>query len=299
MASLVIHSKNPERCRLATINIIENSRTRVAKSMLSMACLGPSTPKTNMRTAPITAIAGPINFRTGKPSDCEDQIAGQKDGPGDDDMPVRKCLPDGRCHCGSRPHCRSDFRVKVRSGDQPIQVGSKNRPAVCIDNFATTITLDPSRFPDSETAVTGCASMAIRCYCVFPLSTGITASALAAAPSGLESNTSSSTVTVLTDQDNGKDIDLTIGSTLLVKLKSNPSTGYNWTVVGEPSPLKLQKTSFRKGTTKGTSVGASGTAIFQLNASSAGLATLTLVYRRSWEYNVPPIKTFAVRVDVR
>jgi inhibitor of cysteine peptidase len=109
----------------------------------------------------------------------------------------------------------------------------------------------------------------------------------------------SSSNVVLTEQDNGKDIDLTIGSTLVVKLPSNPSTGYNWTVVGEPSPLKLQKTSFRKGTTKGTSVGASGTAILQLSASSAGLATLTLVYRRSWEYNVPPIKTFAVRVDVR
>ena len=29
------------------------------------------------------------------------------------------------------------------------------------------------------------------------------------------------------------------------------------------------------------------------------MATLTLVYRRSWEYNVPPIKTFTVRVNVR
>lgn len=104
---------------------------------------------------------------------------------------------------------------------------------------------------------------------------------------------------VLTEQDNGKDIDLTIGGALIVKLPSNPSTGYNWAVVGEPSPLKLQKATFRKGKTKDNAVGASGTAIFQLSASSSGMATLTLVYRRSWEYNVPPIKTFAVRVDVR
>ncbi len=104
---------------------------------------------------------------------------------------------------------------------------------------------------------------------------------------------------VLTEQDNGKDIDFTIGSILLVKLPSNPSTGYNWTIAGEPSPLKLQKTSFRKGKTKDNAVGASGTAVFQLGASSPGMATLTLLYRRSWEYNAPPIKTFAVRVDVR
>lgn len=104
---------------------------------------------------------------------------------------------------------------------------------------------------------------------------------------------------VLTEQDNGKDIDLTIGGALIVKLPSNPSTGYGWTVVGEPSPLKLQKTSFRKGKTKDNAVGASGTAIFQLSANASGMTTLTLVYRRSWEYNVPPIRTFVVRVDVR
>jgi len=58
MATPVIHSKKPDRCRLATISIIEKSSTRVVKSTLSMACLGVSTPQTNMRTAPITAIAG-------------------------------------------------------------------------------------------------------------------------------------------------------------------------------------------------------------------------------------------------
>ena len=110
---------------------------------------------------------------------------------------------------------------------------------------------------------------------------------------------SASSNVLLTEQDNGKDIDLTIGSTLIVKLPGNPSTGYNWTIVGEPSPLKLQKTSFRKSTNKSGAVGASGTATFQLSASSSGIATLTLVYRRSWEYNMPPMKTFTVRVNVR
>lgn len=104
---------------------------------------------------------------------------------------------------------------------------------------------------------------------------------------------------VLTEQDNGRDVDLSVGTDLLVKLPSNPSTGYNWSIAGDPSPLKLEKASFRKSTTKAKVVGASGTAVFRLTANSSGLATLTLVYRRSWEYNIPPIKTFAVRVDVR
>ncbi len=103
----------------------------------------------------------------------------------------------------------------------------------------------------------------------------------------------------LTEADNGKDIDLTAGTTLIVKLASNPSTGYKWTLVGEPSPLKLQKTSFRQSTSKPGVAGAPGIDVFQLSTNSAGMATLTLVYRRSWEYNVPPVKTFTVRVDVR
>jgi inhibitor of cysteine peptidase len=104
---------------------------------------------------------------------------------------------------------------------------------------------------------------------------------------------------VLTERDSGTDIDLTANTLLIVKLNSNPSTGYSWTVTGDPSPLKLQKTSFRKNTNKSGAVGASGIATIQLSASSSGIATLTLVYRRSWEYNVPPMKTFTVRVNVR
>lgn len=104
---------------------------------------------------------------------------------------------------------------------------------------------------------------------------------------------------VLTDRDNGTDVDLAPNTPLTITLPSNPATGYAWTIAGDPSPLKLQKASFRKGKTKAGALGGSGTSVFQLNASSAGMATLTLVYRRSWEYNLPPMKTFSVRVNVR
>ncbi|MGA2905365.1 MAG: protease inhibitor I42 family protein [Candidatus Korobacteraceae bacterium] len=103
----------------------------------------------------------------------------------------------------------------------------------------------------------------------------------------------------IADEDNSKDVDLTSGGTLIVKLKSNPSTGYSWAVAGDPSPLKLQKTSYRKNTASSKAVGAPGVQVFRFNASSAGMATLHLSYRRSWEYDVPPAKTFSVRVNVR
>src|SRR5277367_6273942 len=72
---------------------------------------------------------------------------------------------------------------------------------------------------------------------------------------------------VLTDRDNGTDVDLAPNTLLMVKLPSTPSTGYVWTIAGDPAPLKLQKSSFQKGKTKSGTVGASGTAVFQLNAS--------------------------------
>ena len=110
---------------------------------------------------------------------------------------------------------------------------------------------------------------------------------------------SPASVVTVSDQDNGKDIDLPQGATLLVKLTSNPSTGYSWAVKGDPSPLKLEKTSTKKGKQSGQKVGAPGVQELRFVASSAGMASLTLEYRRPWEYTASPAKTFSVRVNVR
>jgi inhibitor of cysteine peptidase len=117
-------------------------------------------------------------------------------------------------------------------------------------------------------------------------------------PSASSTEASSPTVT-LGDQDNGKDVDLTTGGTLVVKLKSNPSTGYGWTVSGDASPLRLVKTAYVKNSPSAKVVGAPGMQVLRFSAASSGMATLTVVYRRSWEYNMPPAKTFRVRVNVR
>ena len=104
---------------------------------------------------------------------------------------------------------------------------------------------------------------------------------------------------VITDQDNGKDIDLPAGGSLVVRLNSNPSTGYSWTIKGDPSPLRLVKSSTKKNSQTGHAVGAPVMQQFRLTAVSAGMASLTLEYRRPWEYNVAPARTFKVRVNAR
>jgi hypothetical protein len=39
--------------------------------------------------------------------------------------------------------------------------------------------------------------------------------------------------------------------------------------------------------------------VFDLTANGPGVSNVTFVFRRSWEYNVAPAKTFTVRVNVR
>ena len=126
--------------------------------------------------------------------------------------------------------------------------------------------------------------------------------ALVLAPAGATTQThkekpSANSLVTVTDAENGKDLDLAPGQSLQVKLKMVAGTGYAWTVDGDPTPLKLTKT-FKQQSHPGRP-GAQQLAVFNFDASSAGMTRLTLVYRRSWEYNVPPAKTFTLHVNVR
>ena len=136
------------------------------------------------------------------------------------------------------------------------------------------------------------------CVCS-ALSVGLAVALCAAAFHAAAQTSASGSVVTVTDAENGKTIELSSGETLRVKLPGNPSTGYDWTLDGDPAPLKLIK-SFHQANKKTTGMaGAPQTTVFQLSAPSAGAANVTFIYRRSWEYNVAPAKTFNVRVNVR
>ena len=120
---------------------------------------------------------------------------------------------------------------------------------------------------------------------------------LASAQDSPVADSKASTMTV-TDQDNGKTIDLAKGDTLMVELSSNPSTGYGWKVKGDPSPLKLASSDYKQPDQSGK-VGAPGVQQFRFDASAAGTSKLELVYRRPWEKGVAPARAFTVDVNVR
>ncbi len=105
----------------------------------------------------------------------------------------------------------------------------------------------------------------------------------------------------LTDADAGSSVKLANGGQLIVALASNATTGYTWSVQ-DPSPAQLELQGEPKYVPPGSTsnvVGAAGTQVFTFVAKSAGSAKLTLEYKRPFEPNVAPDKTFSVTVDVR
>ena len=106
------------------------------------------------------------------------------------------------------------------------------------------------------------------------------------------------TVTI-TDLQNGKDVEVPQGGTLSVRLPSNPTTGYSWSVAGDPAPLRFVKTKNTKSGDSKPALGAPSTQQLTFAATSIGISTLTLEYRRPWEHGGAAAKTFTVKVKVR
>ena len=102
----------------------------------------------------------------------------------------------------------------------------------------------------------------------------------------------------LNANDNGRQVDLQKGQTLVITLESNPTTGYRWEVVEiEESILRqIGEAEFKP---ESEALGAGGTETFRFEAVSAGKMPLALVYHRPWEEGVEPLETFSLEVVVR
>ncbi len=104
---------------------------------------------------------------------------------------------------------------------------------------------------------------------------------------------------VLTADDAGLDLEVTVGDTIEVTLEGNPSTGYGWEVdtvdaavlepAGEPEFVSAADADV---------VGAGGTFTFTFTAAGDGETHLELVYRRPWETDVAPADGFGVTITV-
>ena len=104
---------------------------------------------------------------------------------------------------------------------------------------------------------------------------------------------------VLTRQDNGHAVTVPVGTTLVVQLPSNPTTGYAWTPVNVPAPvLKLIRSSYAQTPAPPAFAGVGGMDTFRFDALKAGSQILQLNYARVWEKGIPPVETVSFPVTV-
>ena len=106
-------------------------------------------------------------------------------------------------------------------------------------------------------------------------------------------------VTVSADQ-SGTSVALASGQDLVVRLPSNPTTGYRWIYV-EPKDavLRVDGPSSYDAQSAGGAAGAGGTEIWKLAPLKPGQQQLRFEYRRPWEPDVAPSRVATYTVTVK
>ena len=87
-----------------------------------------------------------------------------------------------------------------------------------------------------------------------------------------------------------------VGATVEVELRANPTTGYVWSVVEDGAPaLKFEKSRYEP--SEPQLAGSGGTSVFFFTAKSPADAALKFKYSRPWEKNGDS-KTLEFKVSV-
>ncbi len=102
----------------------------------------------------------------------------------------------------------------------------------------------------------------------------------------------------LGDNDSGRSVSLNTGDSLVLVLTGNPTTGFGWEV-SAISPPVIKQLGDPDYQSDSSLVGSGGKYTYHFQAVAAGQAPLTLIYRRPFEPNVRPAKTYTVTVTVQ
>jgi len=97
----------------------------------------------------------------------------------------------------------------------------------------------------------------------------------------------------------GKQVELSVGQSLVVTLDSNPSsTGYSWSLIQNSDESVLSKTGDKYIAPQTTLIGAGGKEEWTFKALKKGTSTISMGYSRPWE-STPPVETFDLTVVVK
>jgi inhibitor of cysteine peptidase len=104
--------------------------------------------------------------------------------------------------------------------------------------------------------------------------------------------------TILTEEDDGRTVQLAKGALLTIEVRGNRTTGYRWEA-GVADGSVLRETGPPVFTAPSASHGAGGMYEFRYLAGAPGQTRLSLAYRRPWDSDAPALKTFEISVVVR
>jgi predicted secreted protein len=113
---------------------------------------------------------------------------------------------------------------------------------------------------------------------------------------GLLAATVSGKTLLLDEEDNNTHLCLNPGDTVILKLKSNVTTGYSWSVTSATGVLEQISSDQKR--PADAPVGASGFQTFKFTSKSTGEGNLELKYFRPFEKDKPAARTFSVAVKV-
>jgi len=101
----------------------------------------------------------------------------------------------------------------------------------------------------------------------------------------------------VTDANSGDSVALARNQQLVVRLPSNPTTGYRWALAQQSTPMLEPEgaPTFEKST---GAAGAGGTETWRFAPTQAGEGTLRLEYRRLWEVDTAPARVVSIKVTV-
>jgi len=102
----------------------------------------------------------------------------------------------------------------------------------------------------------------------------------------------------LTEEQNGGTVALIVGDTMQIQLDGNPTTGYIWEADTLDTSL-FEQAGPPKYTRNNNLTGGGGTYVFTFKALQAGSGHLRLIYHRTFEKGVAPLRVFDVTVDIQ
>lgn len=104
----------------------------------------------------------------------------------------------------------------------------------------------------------------------------------------------------LTEKNNGDSINLKVEDIVVIRLESNPTTGYSWILDKKTDTLivSMVDSEYIQSVEDKELVGAGGHEIFTFKAVSKGKTSIILNYERPWEEDEEPLETFEINISV-